>query len=445
MKVFHNLRKLVRGSYWEGAFCSLMVGSTESFALYFALKSGISYSELGLLSTMPIVLGSFCQWLIPQFIRDQDARRWKLICYGIQILGIIALIQATQSNNPSFWLFPGLSLYWIGGMSSGPLWLQWISNEVPSKIFSNFFSKRNAVLSMITVLAYLATSFFLSGGGDLHRFFIAFIIGGVARILGLVTQAWISRPSVSATQHPHFQAQFSAGKRDSGIRHINPDKIPIVEIFLFTIFFKIASNISSPFFMPLMVRELHYSLLEFTLITSIPFVGRFMFLSNWGRSVDGMKPFIGLTIAGFGISVIPALWVTFPIYGFLLSLETISGMLWGGFELCCLMVVRMKYGSKSMRPIALHMALMNLGATLGARLGGHLLESGWGFSKTFYLSSFMRFLVTSLFLLRISSIPLTFQSVKSYREFLSTVLTIRPSMLNLGRINWLRRRRSRKI
>jgi hypothetical protein len=440
MKPFHHLRNLLRGSYWEGALYAIMVGSTESFALYFALKSGISYSDLGLLSTLPIVFGSICQWVIPQFVRDNNARFLKLFCYGIQVLGILALIQATRSPLPRYWLFSGLSLYWIGGMSSGPLWLQWLSSEIPPKVFSIFFSKRNAFVSIITVFAYLSTSVFLSNGQDLHRFLAAFVVGALARTLGLAAQAWISRPSVSAANNPHFPREILRDPGDSSPRFINPDKVPIIEMFLFTIFFRVASNISSPFFMPFMVRELKYSLLEYTALTSIPFVGRFLFLSNWGRSMDGMKPFIGLTIAGFGISTLPALWVTFPVYGFLLSLETISGMMWGGFELCCLMVLRMKYGTKSLKPIALHMALMNLGATLGAKMGGHLLEGGLGFSKVFYLSSGLRFIVTTLFLLRISSLPLTYQSIRAHREFLSTVLSIRPSMANLGRILWLRRR-----
>ncbi len=447
MKTFKRLRKIIRGSYWEGGLYAIMVGTTESFALYFALKSGISYTELGLLSTLPIVLGSLSQWLIPFLVKENTERFWKLLCYGIQVVGVALLIVATQSPHPQKWIFSALVLYWIGGMGSAPLWLNWVSSEVPTKIFSIFFSKRNAFVSLITVAAYLGTSVYLSRGEESSRFLIAFSFGCLARFLSLILQAWISLPSKPQANSNLSELQSRElndfDQNDSSYKTVVAARVPIVEMFLFTVFFKAAASTSSPYFMPFMVQELKYSLVEYTALTSIPFVGRFLFLANWGRTVDGMKPFLGLTVAGFGIALVPGLWVAFPYYGFLMFLEMLSGIMWGGFELCALMILRLRYGSRSLKPIALHMALMNLGAMAGAQIGGHLLESGWTFKNLFYLSTFFRVSVTLAYLMRISSIPLTYQSVRAYGVFLTSVLAIRPSMGNVGRLLWIRKARRR--
>jgi hypothetical protein len=97
-----------------------------------------------------------------------------------------------------------------------------------------------------------------------------------------------------------------------------------------------------------------------------------------------------------------------------------------------------------LKPLGLHFALMNLGATCGAKIGGYLLESGWGFSNLFYLSTFLRFSITLFYLMRISALPMTYRSFRAYGDFLSTVLSVRPSMNNVGRLLWVSRRSLRR-
>src|SRR5262245_56110437 len=124
-------RKSLALSYLEGSLYSVMVGSAETFAIVYAVKRGLSVTEIGFVSTLPILLGAIANWIVPMFVTPQRVKPSILACVSVQVVGIVGLVLSTFTNKPAYPLLISLSLYWIGGAAAGPIWLDWMSNWLP--------------------------------------------------------------------------------------------------------------------------------------------------------------------------------------------------------------------------------------------------------------------------------------------------------------------------
>jgi hypothetical protein len=418
-------RQLIRGSYVEGALYACMVGMAEAFALFFAVQQGVSLSQLALLSTLPPLMGSLFQWVMPQLVGNGGIRRAKLVFYIVQIIGLFCLCRAAVSENLFPWLFSALSLYWIGGMTSGPFWLQWAVNQIPSQAFGSFLSKRNAFVAFCTLAAYISAAAFLNLRSSPEDFLIVFAFGTLSRILSFLSQASISKIQIEWSR---YRPEVT-GDRQTLARS------PVMWMIALTVLFKIAVTTSTPFFLPYMVQELKFGVLEYVALTSIPFVGRFVFLSGWGRASNDFRPFIGLQIACIGIALIPAMWAYTNNFYFYMFLELFSGVLWGGFELCSVLIVQRFRPSSTLRTLGLHMSLMSAASVLGALLGSRWMQSsGYTYQDLFLLSSSLRLFVAATMVIVFLRLPMTRVRLKVYGEYLSTVLSLRPSFANVGRL-----------
>ncbi len=402
-----------------------MVGMAETFALYYAVKQNIPLTQLALLSTMPLLMGSLSQWILPQIVKDSGVRSAKLGFYVVQILGLLCLCKAVMSPNFYPWLFVALSLYWIGGLTAGPFWIQWMVGEVPSKAFGGFLSKRNAFVALCTLVAYLGTASYLDKHSQSQNFLIVFGIGTLARVLSFACQIILSRAQIN---WPESRARVSP-------QRIEQLRSPIIWMIGLTALFKTVVTMASPFFLPYMMNELHFGIPEYVGLTAIPFVGRFVFLAGWGRASQDLRPFVGLQIACLGIAIIPAIWAARPPFYVYVISELLGGFLWGGFELCAILIVQRFRPKNTLRTLGLHMSLMSAGSVLGAWIGSKWMQSGQHtFVDLFLLSSSLRLCVAALMILVFLRLPATRVRLQVYGEYLSTVLSLRPSLATVGRM-----------
>jgi len=268
---------------------------------------------------------------------------------------------------------------------------------------------------LATLVAYLSTGLLVQDKKDALTFAAVFAVGLLSRITSFGTQWLISLP----LRRPDLHARLF---KESEPKHQVSLKKEVIWMFAFTVLFRFCSNFASPFFLPFMVNQLGYTLLAYIVLSAIPFLGRFVFLAGWGRASTDVKPFIGLQLCCLGIAVVPALWAAYQNYFFFLSLEVLSGSFWGGFELCSILIIQRYWKGNTMRAIGLHLALMNLAALLGARVGVWLLEHGT-YERAFYISSAARLIVTTLMIVAFSRMPATRQTLKVYGQYLLDVFS----------------------
>jgi hypothetical protein len=148
--------------------------------------------------------------------------------------------------------------------------------------------------------------------------------------------------------------------------------------------------ISGPFFYPYMINDLHLSMTKFVILSSMPFLGRAISFSRWGRTGTHYSAFVGVIIAGFYISFIPLIWTLSKNFYYLLGFEIISGIFWGGLELNQVLMIQNFIHYKSRVYLGAHMALVNFLAVIGAVLGSYWLNLNYSYFTVFRLSAFFR-------------------------------------------------------
>ena len=439
MKTNQHRRYALNLTLVDGFLTAVMIGTAETFAMVLAVKSGLSAEQLATLSTLPILLGAMVQWIFPQLIRNEHLKVAILCSHSVQILGLASLLWVAGSSRglpdqsaPLFRnLLTGLSLYWMGGMVSGPLWLDWIAGWLPHKRFARYLSRRNAFIAGVTLLSYLLAASRMGQATSMEAFKIIFAMAVMARLL-----SW---GVVALQPSPVRRTQTVA----EGLR--NPEwwsSKPVLLIVGFTTLFKFAVNLSSPFFLPFMFNDLKLGLSQYVALTAIPFVGRFLFMSRWGEAAKSIRPFIGLQITMVCISLSPILWTLTRSFYWLCAFEFVSGAMWGGFELCSILIIQNFWPGSARRLMGIHFALMSLFALVGASLGSYFLSRfHWSYIDLFTASGDLRGVTTLLFVVALTRIRETRSSLKVYGDFLTTVLSLRPSFANIGRVIPLRRRR----
>jgi hypothetical protein len=422
-------RKNLYLAQWDAVFTAIMIGTAETFAFIFAVRAGVATAGLGWLATVPVFLGAVLQWQLPQWIPFSKLKLSIVVCHFVQILGLLILGASVFSGAFVFeTLLVGLSLYWMGGMLSGPLWLDWMSPWLPYKRFTKFLSRRNTWVAVSTLLAYLATAALIHTQVSLSVFLIPFGVAVVARLVSVAIVLRQSAPVARSETHLAPPPQIADASK------------PIWIMILLTSAFKFATNTASPFFISYMLEDLKFSLLGYVFITSIPFVSRALFITRWGEASRQLRPYVGLQLTMFGIALNALLWSLSPNYYYLMGVEFLSGLMWGGFDLCAVLIIQNLWPGSARSLVGFHLALMSLMSLLGAWLGGALLKADWEFIELFQLSSVLRFAVAVVFTVLLARLPETRATLRVYGSYLSTLLTVRPSLGVIGRMIPLRRR-----
>ena len=178
-------------SHLEGGLYALMVASIENFLFYYAVERGVSATELGLLATMPLAIGALGQYFLPSIVTEKGLGPWVIWTMFLQVLGVVAITMHALIPLPFIFLLFGTILFYLGGMSSSPLWIDWAQNLIPKRNFRYFIARRNSYTWALIL-------FFFVGFALLNKFFglklsTVFVIGALARILSGFLQIYIQK------------------------------------------------------------------------------------------------------------------------------------------------------------------------------------------------------------------------------------------------------------
>jgi hypothetical protein len=124
LNIANKIQKSLKYSLYDGIFYSIMLGFGESFFQAFGIFLKAGNIELGLLSSMPIALGSLSQLLSNRFIILFKSRK-KLVSKSALLHGLmylpIALVFFLGNTSVYFLIFFSCC-YGVFGMILGPAW-----------------------------------------------------------------------------------------------------------------------------------------------------------------------------------------------------------------------------------------------------------------------------------------------------------------------------------
>jgi len=422
-------------TYIDGLFFALMVSTAESYALFYHTKNGLGGMELALISTFPIFFAAISQVLIPKFVTNKNISFALLLAMGMQVISLLGIFLSTNEAN-SFWLLMvSLSLYWVGGQNAGLFWLDFTSNYIPKDEYPRYMTNRNIFVVLFTMVFYLLFSYLLE---DLESFKILFLIGLVARTISIFINIYIiylSKKSKSAQSKTHDQ-----GHKDS-----KPIHQLINRFLIWGGLFRISVNLSSPFFIVYMVNDLNLSTPDYVWLTAAPFLGRALFLSNWQKASLGGRFYFGSQVAVLFIAFLPIGWTFSSNFFYLIILQLMSGLFWGGLELTQVLMFQEHYYGNTRKILGIQQAIFTTCAMLGAGIGGYLIEKGITIDNIFEISTIARYIVAIALVYNLRSFNVSKLSFKEGRIFLFSVLSLRPSLVNTGRVLFLKNNRAIKL
>lgn len=416
-----TLRRNLKAMNADGFSFSVMVGIAETYLPAFVLARGLGEVNAALIATVPVMLGSILQLLAPMALqRLKSYRRFVVLTASIQACSMLVLMgMALVPYVPAWAVFIPATLYWAAGLSVGPAWNTWVEYLVPQKIRSGFFARRSRMCHVGVLLGLISGGLFLrwSVAHELTVavFAVLFGIGALGRFVSarmlarqtehLTTTGWTGDDADrSPTELNRSQDPYESG---------TPDIVPAKDRFaailqalkqpgsagrlvLFLMAVQTAVHVSGPYFTPYMLKVLNLSWVQYMSLLSLGFIGKMLSLPWAGRFANRFGPDRLLWVGSIGIVPVSALWFFSQNMWWLATVQILSGLVWGCYELAVLLqFFRQIPGERRVAVLTLYNLGNSTAMVLGTVIGGLLLNAlGRGpdaYLTLFVASGCMRF------------------------------------------------------
>jgi MFS family permease len=389
--------KSLRYSIFDGSFYSIMDSFTSPFIVPYALFLNSSNIMISLIVSLPGLLGSIFQIAA---VKTQEVfkTRKSIIVYGafiqaIMWLPIMLIPLISTPKNSAIILLICVSLLSILGSFISTFWKGLMGDLVPEDQRGSYFSKRNLVIGIVAFVALYFAGYILQLVSLKNKLLAFAILFGVAFVARTFSAIFLSKmhddnSEYKVEKHPIGLIKF--------IKRMPVD--PYGRFVMFLCIFRIAIYIASPFFSVFMLKQLHLSYIEFTVLTSIEIFASLIFLRFWGHFNDETGSKNVLFITGFMIPFIPFLWTLNHNLYYIALLQFFSGSIYAGFNLATEnFIYDATAPEERIRKVTYFNLLHGTAIFIGSIFGGYLLKF-MSIMTLFLVSSFARFMVAFLLL-----------------------------------------------
>jgi MFS family permease len=361
----------LRHSIKDASAYAVMMGIGETYLSAFALFLKASTPQIGLLSSLPPLLGSLAQILSAALGRTFGIRKpIMLVGAGLQAFAWlpIMLLPLLFPDAAVPLLITAVVIYHCGAHLAAPQWASLMGDLIPMKRRGRFFARRTRIISLVTFLSLMLGGLFLNeasaAGYTLVGFIFLFSIAMIARGVSVYHLSRMHEPAGHVTD-----LRFSV--ETSWWRRLANSNFARFSIFFALMQFSVA--VSSPFFAVYMLRDLQFSYAQFMANTGMSVLAQFLTLSQWGRISDVFGNRRVLSVTGVLLPLMPLLWIFSGNFWYLLVVQMLSGLSWAGFTLgASNFLYDLTEPQKRATYLAIHSVLASTGIFLGATLGGFL-------------------------------------------------------------------------
>jgi MFS family permease len=164
--------------------------------------------------------------------------------------------------------------------------------------------------------------------------------------------------------------------------------------------------VAAPFFAVYMLKDLHFTYLEYTVATAAMSLTSFLSMTYWGNLADRFGNKKILSLCGTSLAAVPLLWLFSADVVSVILIQILAGIVWSGFTLSALNIVYDNVRPQNRtRVFAYHNILaassIFLGAMVGACLSAEITDH-WIFYSSlqiiFLISAILRLMTSILFL-----------------------------------------------
>ncbi len=428
----------------EGACTAVMQGAGENFFTAFALTFNATTSQIGLLNALPAFLGTFAQlasviWL-----------RWFNHRHAIVVTGAAAQAALWLPLLLLPFLFPehGAALIIacavplvVVGHFSIPAWNSLITDLLDPNTRGAYFAKRARIMSAISFTALIGGGMLLSWTTH-HQaawvgFTILFLLAAVARGFAAHYLQRLDESDAPVTEHLSLRLKdfVGTGRHEAFLRFL-----------LFSGFMHVSALLAGPYFAVYLLRDLHLSYMEYSFWAAASVIGGFLAINGWGRIGDLYGNRKLLLATGFGLPVLPFLYLMTEEVWWLIMINGLAGMLWSGFNLGLQNIVYDLVKSEERAgAVAVSNGVIATSAFIGTMIGGRLstvltpeiiigefeVQFASNLPVIFFVSALLRLAVAILFIKPLKEVR-DVEPISHHELFLELPL-IKPMMDVIGR------------
>ena len=384
-----KIKKSLGYSLKDGIFASVMFGMSETFVTPYALAMKASVSVIGILASLPNLIGSLIQ------IKSASLTEWlgsrkaiinsTVLIHALMWLPIISIPYIFETNQ---------TMYLILFYTLFAPWSSLMADHVPAEARGKVFGWRNMLFGIINI-----SSMFLAGlvlylvKNRYLGFTVIFSVAFAARLISWYFLAKMYEPPLAIGDKHRFTF-FDFLKR---IKRSNFGRFVI-----FVAVTNFCVNIASPYFAVYMLRDLKFNYIIYTIITMTATLTSLVMMNAWGAHADHVGNRRVLRLTSLFIPFVPLLWLFSHNIFYLILIQVFAGFFWAGFNLS---VSNFIYDAvtpeKRTRCIAYFNVINGIAICCGALTGGYLAKVlpallGYKILTLVLISGILRFFAVTL-------------------------------------------------
>ena len=355
----------------DAAFQAAAQGGGENYFAAFALLLHASPFHIGILSALPQLVGMVAQLSSVKLLQYFRAPGHLVVAGGwgqaLSWLPLVALPLLIPEHGP--WLLIGcVMLYFAFGQVTTPAWNSLLIELVEPNSRGAYFAHRARITALMSFVALGVAGAILTLGQKWEVSWLGFVVifsGAAAARMGATRCQ-----SKFSTLAPAHQLEAPKGFRHFLVETATSD---FRYFLLFSGLMHFAVLISGPFFVVYLLRDLHWTYLQYAGWMASSIAAQFLTLSAWGQLGDRYGNKTLLTVTGLAVPLLPMGYLLSEQYMFLLGWNFGGGVIWAGLSLGL-----QNYVFDSLRPeertrgVALANAMNAIGWGVGALIGSWL-------------------------------------------------------------------------
>jgi MFS family permease len=355
----------------DGAFQAAMQGGGENYLSAFALLLHAGALQIGILSALPQLVGTFAQLLSVKILHRVRHRKSLILAgaIGQTVLWFPLLGLPLLFPEHGAWLLIACTVLYVAmGHFAIPAWNSLITDFVDADQRGVYFGRRARVMA-VTGFAALCGAGVVLHSSEVWRepwmgFAIVFMIAAIARAISTYCLLRIDESAALPRCETEFRLrEFLRRHRGSNFQRF----------LLFSGLMHFCVLIAGPYFLLYMLRDLHFSYAMYAAWMAAGVLGQFLTLKPWGRLGDRFGNKKVLLANGFLVPFLPMLYIFSTNFYFLIAVNLAGGVIWAGLSIG---LQNYLFDSVPAEDRAKSVAVWNtvnaIGWCLGALLGGWL-------------------------------------------------------------------------
>ncbi|MBI2871435.1 MAG: MFS transporter [Candidatus Omnitrophica bacterium] len=422
-------RKSLDASWKEGIAASIMIAVTDYYFIPLALFLGAGPRQIGWLVAIPHLLGSFSQIFAANLVTKVTSRVRFLTqgaCVQAALLLPIAVLPFLGNGRRVYALILAVIVFRVLGNLIGTVWGSLVSSYLTPEERGAYLGWRGKISGFAGIVGLAIGGLLLAAlkvFSISFAFFVVFLLPVAARF---ASTFWMARMEDVPVGPGGPDARFSLIDFLRRFRESN-----FVKFVFYVALMTFSTQVASPYFSVYMLKNLHFTYVQYMLMHLAAVVSGLMAFPIWGRHADRVGNAQVMKLTGLIVPMIPLLWLMTREFYLLIVVELFAGFMWSGFNLCSVnFIFDAVVPEKRMRCLSYFNLINGTAIFLGASLGGYLAEHLpplWGYKLygVFLLSSALRY--GSHFILSggFKEVRGTVERITS-RDLFFSVLGIRP-------------------